>query len=115
MGSLPVTGPGPRTESGRRASHALGRDLQGKDRLLTRLKRIEGQVRGLQRMVEDERYCAEILTQVAAVQASLRAAAEVLLQGHLRHCVTGALRSGDPVEAEAIYRELTDLFKKYGR
>jgi DNA-binding FrmR family transcriptional regulator len=52
---------------------------------------------------------------VAAVQASLRGAAEALLQGHLRHCVTGALRSGDPVEAEAMYRELTDLFKKYGR
>jgi DNA-binding FrmR family transcriptional regulator len=96
-------------------SHALHRDPATKDRLLTRLRRIEGQVRGLQKMVEDERYCADILTQVAAVQASLRGAAEVLLQGHLRHCVTGALRSGDPLEAEAIYGELTDLFKKYGR
>jgi DNA-binding FrmR family transcriptional regulator len=115
MSSPPVTGPGPRTESGRRSSQALGRDLQSKDRLLTRLKRIEGQVRGLQRMIEEERYCADVLTQVAAVQASLRGAAEALLQGHLRHCVTSALRSGDPVEAEAIYRELTDLFKKYGR
>ena len=115
ISSPPVTGPGPRAENGRRSSQALGRDPQSKDRLLARLRRIEGQVRGLQRMVEDERYCADVLTQMAAVQASLRAAAEVLLQGHLRHCVTGALRSGDPVEAEAIYRELTDLFKKYGR
>ena len=98
-----------------RTSHALHRDTAGKEGLLARLKRIEGQVRGLQRMVEEERYCADVLTQVAAVQASLRSAAETLLQGHLRHCVTGALRSGDPVEAEAIYRELTDLFKKYGR
>ena len=97
------------------ASHALHRDPEGKERLLARLRRIEGQVRGLQKMVEDERYCADVLTQVAAVQASLRSAAEVLLQGHLRHCVTGALRSGDPAEAEAIYGELTDLFKKYGR
>jgi DNA-binding FrmR family transcriptional regulator len=96
-------------------SHALHQDHGSKDRLLARLRRIEGQVRGLQKMVEDERYCADILTQVAAVQASLRGAAEVLLQGHLRHCVTGALRSGDPLEAEAIYGELTDLFKKYGR
>lgn len=98
-----------------RHSRALHHDARSKDRLLTRLRRIEGQVRGLQKMVEDERYCADVLTQVAAVQASLRGAAEVLLQGHLRHCVTGALRSGDPAEAEAIYGELTDLFKKYAR
>ncbi|HSL82462.1 MAG TPA: metal-sensitive transcriptional regulator [Thermoanaerobaculia bacterium] len=98
-----------------RRSQALHRDHAEKERLLARLRRIEGQVRGLQKMVEDERYCADVLTQVAAVQASLRGAAEVLLQGHLRHCVTGALRSGDPAEAEAIYGELTDLFKKYGR
>lgn len=98
-----------------RKSQALRRDLEGKDRLLARLRRIEGQVRGLQRMVEADRYCADVLTQIAAVQASLRSAAEVLLQGHLRHCVTGALRSGEAAEAEAIYRELTDLFKKYGR
>ena len=93
---------------------AAGVDPDRKERNLVRLRRIEGQVRGLQRMVEEERYCADVLTQVAAVQSSLRGTAEVLLQGHLRHCVTGALRSGDPVEAEAIYRELTDLFKKYG-
>jgi DNA-binding FrmR family transcriptional regulator len=96
-------------------SMALHHDPRAKARLLARLRRIEGQVRGLQRMVEDDRYCPEILTQVAAVQASLRGAAEVLLQGHLRHCVTSALRSGDPAEAEAMYGELTDLFKKYGR
>jgi len=98
-----------------RHSQALHHDHAEKERLLTRLRRIEGQVRGLQKMVEDERYCADVLTQVAAVQASLRGTAEVLLQGHLRHCVTGALRSEDPAEAEAVYRELTDLFKKYGR
>lgn len=98
-----------------RTSHALHHDAASKERVLARLRRIEGQVRGLQRMVEDERYCADVLTQIAAVQASLRSSAEVLLQGHLRHCVTGALRSGDPVEAEGIYRELTDLFKKYAR
>lgn len=115
MDSPPAAEPPPRGEESPRKSHALHRDPGSKERLLTRLRRIEGQVRGLQRMVEDERYCADVLTQVAAVQASLRGAAEALLQGHLRHCVTGALRSGDPVEAEAIYRELTDLFKKYGR
>jgi DNA-binding FrmR family transcriptional regulator len=110
-----TTSPPPHAHAAHRTSQALHHDAASKDHLLARLRRIEGQVRGLQRMVEDERYCADVLTQIAAVQASLRAAAEVLLQGHLRHCVTGALRSGDPVEAEAIYRELTDLFKKYGR
>jgi DNA-binding FrmR family transcriptional regulator len=84
-------------------------------RLLDRLRRIEGQVRGLQRMVEEGRYCPDILAQVAAVQASLRGAAGVLLQGHLRHCVTDAMRSRDPVRAEATYAELIDLFGKFGR
>lgn len=94
---------------------ALGHEPGDKKRLLARLRRVEGQVRGLQRMVEEDRYCPDVLTQVAAVQASLRGAAEVLLHDHLRHCVTEALRSGDAAEAEAMYAELTDLFKKYGR
>ena len=94
---------------------ALSHERGTKKRLLNRLRRIEGQVRGLQGMVEDERYCPEILTQVAAVQASLRSAAEVLLQDHLRHCVTEALRSGKPEDAEPMYAELTELFKKFGR
>jgi len=90
------------------------RGSHDKGALLTRLRRIEGQVRGLQRMVEDDRYCAEILTQVAAARASLRSVAEVVLHDHLRHCVTDALRSEDPSQAEGTYRELTDLFKKFG-
>lgn len=89
-------------------------EREGKARLRTRLRRIEGQVRGVQRMVEEDRYCAEVLTQIAAIRASLRSAAEVVLQDHLRHCVTHALRSDDPNEAEATYRELTDLFKTFG-
>jgi DNA-binding FrmR family transcriptional regulator len=79
------------------------------------LRRIEGQVRGLQRMVEEGRYCPDILSQIVAVQASLQGVAEVLLQEHLRHCVTDAIRSGEPTRAEAIYRELGDLFRKHGR
>lgn len=100
---------------GPRQHGALHQEPAAKKRLVSRLRRIEGQIRGLQRMVEEERYCPEILTQVAAVQASLRSAAEVLLQDHLRHCVTEALRSGDAADAESMYAELTDLFKKYGR
>ncbi|MFP3941550.1 MAG: metal-sensitive transcriptional regulator [Thermoanaerobaculia bacterium] len=111
----PGHSPAPPAEPPSATKGALAHEPGDRRRLLARLRRIEGQVRGLQRMVEEERYCPEILTQVAAVQASLRAAVQVLLQDHLRHCVTGALRSGDPHEAEAMYAELTDLFKKYGR
>ena len=95
--------------------HSLGLDAAARRKLLDRLKRIEGQVRGLQRMVEEERYCPDILAQVAAVQASLRGAAGVLLQGHLRHCVTDAMRSRDAARAETTYAELIDLFGKFGR
>jgi DNA-binding FrmR family transcriptional regulator len=93
----------------------LALDEPERRRLLDRLRRIEGQVRGLQRMVEEGRYCPDILTQVAAVQASLRGAAGVLLQGHLRHCVTDAVRSREDGRAERVYAELADIFGKLGR
>ena len=66
-----------------------------KDRVLKRLRRIEGQVRGLQRMVEDDRYCIDVLTQVAAVKAALESVSLTLLQDHIQHCVAGAIESGD--------------------
>lgn len=93
----------------------LSLDAEGRERLIHRLRRIEGQVRGLQRMVDEGRYCADILAQVAAAQASLRGAAEQLLQSHLRHCVTDAIRSGDSASAESMYDELTGLFARFGR
>jgi DNA-binding FrmR family transcriptional regulator len=93
----------------------LSLDAPGRRRVFDRLRRIEGQVRGLQRMVEEGRYCPDILSQIVAAQASLQGVAEVLLQEHLRHCVTDAIRSGEPMRAEAIYRELGDLFRKHGR
>lgn len=71
--------------------------------LLQRLRRIEGQVRGLQKMVEEERYCAEILTQIASVEQALGAVSKVLLRNHLEHCVTDAVRVGAPGEAEKKY------------
>lgn len=93
----------------------LGLDPEERRRLIDRLRRVEGQVRGLQKMVEEERYCPDVLAQVAAAQAALRGAAGVLLRGHLRHCVTDAMRSGDPARAEATYAELIDLFGRFGR
>ncbi|HEX6808663.1 MAG TPA: metal-sensitive transcriptional regulator [Gemmatimonadaceae bacterium] len=79
-----------------------------KARNLTRLRRIEGQVRGLQRMVEQERYCADIMTQISSVQEALRAVGKELMRNHLKHCATEAIRAGNS-EANAMYDELIDL------
>ncbi len=84
-----------------------------KDRSLKRLRRIEGQIRGLQKMVGEERYCADILTQISSVQEALRAVARELLRNHLRHCAASAIRSGDDAHAEAMYDELIDLMRRY--
>ena len=94
---------------------AVAVDTAIKAATLRRLRRIEGQVRGLQRMVAEERYCADILVQMSSVHEALRAAARALLGNHLRHCATEAIRNGDTAEAEAMYRELVDLFAKYSR
>ena len=79
-----------------------------KARNLTRLRRIAGQVRGLQRMVEQERYCADIMTQISSVQEALRAVGKELMRNHLKHCATEAIRAGNS-EANAMYDELIDL------
>lgn len=93
---------------------AVGVDASIKRRNLTRLRRIEGQVRGLQRMVEEERYCADILTQISAAHESLRAVSRELMRNHLKHCAASAIRQGES-EAEAMYDELVDLMHKHAR
>lgn len=90
-------------------------DEPGRSKMATRLRRIEGQVRGVQKMVEENRYCPDVLVQISAIQESLRAAAEMLLHSHLRHCVTDAIRSRDAARAEEVFSELTTLFRKYAR
>jgi CsoR family transcriptional regulator, copper-sensing transcriptional repressor len=89
--------------------HAVAVDPAIKHAVLTRLRRIEGQVRGLQKMIEDERYCADVLTQVSSVQEALRGVSRAMLQNHLKHCATEAIRSGDPARANAMYEELVGL------
>jgi DNA-binding FrmR family transcriptional regulator len=84
-------------------------DPEIKRSVLTRLRRIEGQVRGLQKMVEEERYCADVLTQVTSVQEALRGVGRAMLHNHLRHCATQAIRSGDGARAEAMYDEIMEL------
>jgi len=101
------------TEDGER--HATAVDPAIKTAVQHRLRRIEGQVRGLQKMVEDERYCADIMTQVASVQEALRGVGRALLENHLRHCATAAIRSADPRRAEAMYAELLDLMVRVSR
>ena len=81
---------------------------------LTRLRRIEGQVRGLHGMVAEDRYCADILTQISSVQEALRAVSRELMRNHLRHCVASAIRAGDE-QAEVMYDELVDLMHKHNR
>lgn len=100
---------------GHESCHHGEMDGVERKKLLDRLRRIEGQVRGLQKMVEEDRYCPDVLAQVSSVIESLRGSAQLLLRGHLHHCVTGAIRSGDASRAEAVYAELSDLFRKFVR
>lgn len=95
--------------------HAVAVDPELKASMLTRLRRIEGQVRGLQKMVEEERYCADIITQVSSVQEALRGVSRSLLRNHLEHCAATAIRSGDAESAEAMYEELVDLMFRGAR
>jgi DNA-binding FrmR family transcriptional regulator len=90
-------------------------DPEIKRKLQARLKRIEGQVRGLQRMIADERYCPDVLVQVSAVQESLRAVSRLLLRNHLEHCASNALRSGDTERARATCDEIAGLFYQHLR
>ena len=88
--------------------------IHRKDDYLRRLKRIEGQARGLQRMVEQEQYCIDILTQVSAMTKALQAVSLGLLEEHLSHCVVDAARAGDREAAEKI-KEATDAIARLVR
>ena len=93
---------------------AVGVEPDIKTRNLRRLRRIEGQVRGLQKMVEEDRYCADIMTQISAVQEALRSVGRELMRNHLKHCATSAIKSSDS-DAEAMYDELVDMMYKHSR
>jgi DNA-binding FrmR family transcriptional regulator len=95
--------------------HASAVDPDVKRSIGSRLRRIEGQVRGLQKMIEEERYCADVLMQLSSVQEALRGTGRALLHNHLKHCATEAIRSGDPDKAEAMYDELMELMYKNAR
>lgn len=89
--------------------------VQDKEALIKRLHRIEGQVRGIERMVEDDRYCIEVITQIAAVNTALESVAFKILDEHVKHCVAGALASGDEEAAAEKSRELLDAVHRFAR
>jgi DNA-binding FrmR family transcriptional regulator len=96
-------------------THAGMVDPEIKHSIGTRLRRIEGQVRGLQKMIEEERYCSDVLMQLSSVQEALRGVGRTLLHNHLKHCVTEAIRAHDPEQADAMYEELMELMYRNAR
>jgi DNA-binding FrmR family transcriptional regulator len=94
------------------ARHAVAVDPEVKDSNLMRLRRIEGQVRGLHKMVEEDRYCPDILMQVASVQEALKSVSRELVRNHLSHCARRALRGSD-AQARAAIDELVAVWSKH--
>jgi CsoR family transcriptional regulator, copper-sensing transcriptional repressor len=94
---------------------AMGVDPEIKASNIRRLSRIEGQVRGLQRMVEEDRYCADILTQMSSVQEALRSVARALMRNHLAHCASHTISTGSEEEKQALYDELLEMIYKNAR
>ncbi len=94
--------------------HAVAVEPPVKTATLKRLARIEGQIRGLQKMVESERYCADILIQICSVQEALRGVSRMMMRNHLKHCATSAIKKDDTT-AEAMYDELIDLIYRHAR
>ena len=96
------------------AEHTHGY-TKDKEALVKRLHRIEGQVRGVEKMVEDDRYCIDVLTQIAAVNTALESLAFKILDEHVRHCVAGALASGDEADAQTKTEELLEAVQRFAR
>ena len=86
-----------------------------KEKMLTRLKKIEGQVAGIRRMVESETYCVEVLHQFSAVQGALAKAAQGILSAHLHSCVSETMLEGTTSERQSKLEELIDIFSRFGR
>ena len=101
-------------EAGVTGRKAVAVDPAIKAANLRRLRRIEGQVRGLQKMVEDDRYCADILMQISSVHEALRSVGRELMRNHLKHCATAAMKAG-PETAEPMYDELVELMYRHSR
>ncbi len=101
-------------KAGTHATHAVAVDAKTKTANLKRLRRIEGQVRGIQRMIEDERYCTDIVTQISSIEHALRAVSRELVRNHIRHCARHALSSSSK-ESEAMVEELVKVLVQSAR
>ena len=111
----PARPPSRKADVSSRERKAIGVDDEIKASNLRRLARIEGQIRGVQRMVEGDRYCADILVQISSAQEALRAVARALMRNHLTHCATHAIKLGSDEERHAMYDELLDIIYKNAR
>lgn len=100
-------------EKSQRKALAVDPDLKTSN--IKRLRRVEGQIRGLQKMVQQDRYCADILIQISSVQEALRGVSRNLMRNHLRHCASYAIRSGGPADGETVYEEILDLMDRHSR
>jgi DNA-binding FrmR family transcriptional regulator len=110
----------PRASAKTHAAHPAGRKAVAMDAGIkaantNRLRRIEGQLRGLQKMVEEDRYCADVIVQIASVQEALRGVARNLMKNHLQHCAAKALSGGNASHNAAMYEELLELIYKHLR
>ena len=97
------------------ARKAVAVDPGIKSANLKRLRRIEGQIRGLARMIQADRYCPDIMVQISSVQEALRAVGRGLMRNHLKHCASQAIRKGTAADAESTYDELMKLIYKHAR
>lgn len=104
-----------RTREAHNSRKAVSVDPEIRASNLRRLRRIEGQVRGIERMVSEDRYCADILVQISSVQEALRAVGRALMRNHLRHCASQAIRKGTRAQAESMYDELLTLIYTHAR
>lgn len=93
-------------------NRTVQRSIKEKEQLINRLKRIEGQVRGIQNMIENDRYCVDILTQVSAINAALKKVSLNLLERHTHHCVSDAIKDG---EGEQAIQELMEVFERFSK
>ena len=116
--STSEAGPEAVHEAGHGAGHGTGPPygyVDDKERLLHRMRRIQGQARGIEKMIAEDRYCIDILTQIAAISTALDAVAFRILDDHVNHCVTHALASGDEAVAAQKSRELLDAVHRFIR
>lgn len=89
--------------------------MKDKDKIIKRLKSIEGHIRGIQRMIEEDKYCIDVIKQALAVKSAVDKVNALILESHLKSCVTTAIRSSKLVERERVIAELLDVFETSGR